>query len=410
MECSARRRWSIAVLGCFTVLGFVGFLGSSDSSLPSLSVWLWWVGACFSESQRRCALMSLWLPTEIEMHHFALRSREEFAERRGWAIQADGQDVEVEFRLREDISSVCAAPQRIRRFVPSLKAQRALPWSERKVLYEKPPGFSRKHFLTALAEVNLVTPEDDYLLEWIDFHLLVGFDHFVIYDAKNLTSTRHALETYISEGYVELVPCRVDPTGNCLLVEQLSRSGNQEFDWRRYAVLKIAKERSTHWIALMDIDEFFFPRRLASLRDILVPESHPAGISGFFIWQLNFGSSGWQTRPAQLQIEAYSRSASQRDWNGKSIAQADALVLNGTFAYKGNPHLLLSGSEPGVKRCDAHMQDFQGNVHCIENPVRMFDVVGIALCLANFLVFAALGAAPCMLRSLADTGRLLKTS
>ncbi|CAE7809860.1 unnamed protein product, partial [Symbiodinium sp. CCMP2456] len=201
MECFARRKWSIAVLGCYTVLGFVGFLGSS---LPSLSVWLfWWVGACFSESQRRCALMSFSVPTEIEMHHFALRSREEFAERRGWVIQADGHDVEVEFRLRDDINSACAAPQRIRRFVPRCGGERgqsvsdegvtekggidvargwetALPWSERKALYEKPPGFSRKHFLTAVAEVNLVTPEDVYLLEWIDFHLLVGFDHFVI--------------------------------------------------------------------------------------------------------------------------------------------------------------------------------------------------------------------------------------
>ena len=122
MECLARRKWSVAVLGCYAILGFVGFLGSS---LPSLSIWcFWWVGACFSESQRRCALMSLWLPTEIEMHHFALRSREEFAERRSWVIQADGHDVEAEFRLRDDINSACAAPQRIRRFVPSLKAHR----------------------------------------------------------------------------------------------------------------------------------------------------------------------------------------------------------------------------------------------------------------------------------------------
>ena len=245
--------------------------------------------------------------------------------------------------------------------------------------------------------------------EWIDFHALVGFDHFVIYDAKNLTSTRSALEEYTSRGFVDLIPCRVDLTGQCRPVDTVSQSRKQEFDWRNYAIRKLVNEQVTFWVALMDIDEFIFPRRFMSLRDVLIPESHPEGVSGFFIWQLSFGSSGWQTKPDLLQIEAYNRSACQRDWNGKSIARSDAIGLNGSFAYKGHPHLLLSGSEPGVRRCDAHMLDYKGQITCIENPVRMFDLIAIILCIGSFLVLAIpIAAVMHLLRCARDSSEVLK--
>ena len=43
-------------------------------------------------------------------------------------------------------------------------------------------------------------------LEWIDFHSAAGMDHFVIYDAKNLTSTRQLVEPYTARGIVVSSP------------------------------------------------------------------------------------------------------------------------------------------------------------------------------------------------------------
>ncbi|CAE7206681.1 unnamed protein product, partial [Symbiodinium pilosum] len=98
----------------------------------------------------------------------------------------------------------------------------------------------------------------------------------------------------------------------------------------------------------------------------------------FFIWQLEHGSAGWSSRPPMRQIEAYTRCASQRDWNGKSIARADSIPLHGENRYTGDPHRLLPEG-PGV--CAAHME-FGGRLVCIANPVLLFDIVSICLCVA----------------------------
>lgn len=90
-------------------------------------------------------------------------------------MKADGVDVVAQFEQREGMNSGCPAPSRIQRFLPSLKSlrpersfiigsPRSAAWTEREKYYEAPEGFTRKHFLTAVAEVNLATPEDGYLL------------------------------------------------------------------------------------------------------------------------------------------------------------------------------------------------------------------------------------------------------
>eukprot|EP00913_Durusdinium_trenchii_P011826 g11108.t1 len=105
--------------------------------------------------------------------------------------------------------------------------------------------------------------------------------------------------------------------------------GAQEEAFRAAAVKRIVQEVSTYWIAQLDLDEFMFPRQASSLRELLVPHTHQAGsVDMFFVWYLIFGSSGWHAKPPMRQIEAYRRCASARNWNGKSIAQADSLLTN----------------------------------------------------------------------------------
>ncbi|CAE7226457.1 unnamed protein product [Symbiodinium natans] len=312
------------------------------------------LGNCLAQESRRCLLMSLWLPTEIELNHYALRSREEFLQRRAWRLHADGFDdsqLTAEFVKREEREhmSSCQTPGRQMRFLPVMDAFRSMTWPERQRRFHTFEYQGRSHFITAVLEVNLATSEDEYLLEWIDFHSAAGMDHFVIYDAKNLTSTRQMLEPYTARGIVDLWPCRPTASGSCIPTDELvPGNGPQQRDFRMFAVTSIARQKSSFWIAQLDLDEFMFPRRRSSLRDVLWPETQPDGVQMFFVWQLNHGSAGWIAKPPMRQIEAYTRCSQQRDWNGKSIAQADSIQLTGPKRYTGDPHRLVPEDSQGV--------------------------------------------------------------
>mmetsp|Transcript_33359 Transcript_33359/g.54948 ORF Transcript_33359/g.54948 Transcript_33359/m.54948 type:complete len:359 (-) Transcript_33359:6-1082(-) len=301
--------------------------------------------SCFSENRRRCALMQWWLPTEIELHHYQQRSEEEFVKRRSFQIKG----VELarkDFlkRQQEDHLEDCEAPSRILRFLPLMDSLKLLPWSERLQQFHGVgrdyQGRPRQHFITAVLEVNLFeTVEDDYLLEWIDFHSVAGMDHFVIYDARNLSSTAEVLKDYVHFGIVELVPCRIGEDGLCVPKEKLlpwnlkERSGGgggaQEEAFRASAVRRLAEAKSTYWIAQLDLDEFMFPRRQGSLRQLLEPQTKKAGsVDMFFVWYLTFGSSGWRRKPPLRQIEAYRSCSPARSWNGQiSVQEYRARIL-----------------------------------------------------------------------------------
>ncbi|CAK9063980.1 unnamed protein product [Durusdinium trenchii] len=357
-----------------------------------------------SMARRRCALMRWWLPTEIELHHYQQRSEEEFVKRRSYqmkGLEAAKQD----FWRREEEEHLndCEGARRILRFLPLMDSLKTLPWSERlqrfHAMGRDHQGTPRPHFITAVLEVNLFsTVEDEYLLEWIDFHTVAGMDHFVIYDARNVSSTGELLKDYVSNGVVELWPCRIDVDGNCVPVDELmtwnlkakdlrgGSGGAQEEAFRAAAVKRIVQEVSTYWIAQLDLDEFMFPRQASSLRELLVPHTHQAGsVDMFFVWYLIFGSSGWHAKPPMRQIEAYRRCASARNWNGKSIAQADSIVLSGPGRYSGFSHKLIEEST-GARVCDAHYLNWWGEVTCLENPVRLFDIVSVVLCLGIALL------------------------
>ena len=43
--------------------------------------------------------------------------------------------------------------------------------------------------------------ENDYLPEWLDYHILMGVDRFYIYDNESRISLRESLADYIARGW-----------------------------------------------------------------------------------------------------------------------------------------------------------------------------------------------------------------
>ena len=127
--------------------------------------------------------------------------------------------------------------------------------------------------------------EAPFLPEWIEFHQIVGFEHFYLYNNNSTDNYREALAPYCEEGSVTLyewpdVPAFPKSDEHC-----------------------IAHHRhEARWIAFLDADEFLFPVNGTDVRKILRRyESYPA----LAVHWLMFGSSGHVCRPDGLVLENY---------------------------------------------------------------------------------------------------------
>ena len=152
--------------------------------------------------------------------------------------------------------------------------------------------------------------EAAWLKEWIEYHLLIGVDHFYLY---NNCSTDHyitILSPYIEKGVVELFDFPKQDFSNrdqCYMFNH---------------TLQLAKEK-TKWLAIIDTDEFINPLEYESLNGYLEDRNYAAAI--YIKWQI-FGTSGVvKLRPRQLLTEALVFRAPDGDamsetW-GKSIYQ-----------------------------------------------------------------------------------------
>src|SRR4051812_28855758 len=91
-----------------------------------------------------------------------------------------------------------------------------------------------------------------YLREWVEFHLLVGFERLYLYDNGSSDDHEEVLAPYVEEGTVVL------------------------HDWpgalRRHAALDHCVDNykeDTRWIAMFDVDEFLFSPEGTPVPDIL---------------------------------------------------------------------------------------------------------------------------------------------
>jgi tetratricopeptide (TPR) repeat protein len=164
--------------------------------------------------------------------------------------------------------------------------------------------------------------ENDYLPEWLDYHILMGVDRFYIYDNDSQVSLCESLKDYIDRNWVVII----NITGKGMQLHAYDHC------------LKTFGS-STFWLGFIDTDEFLVPKTCSDLKEFLKEYEAYAGlaISSFF-----FGSNNHQTRPAAGQLASYTRRTHitfQGNNLVKSLVQpARTLMPNSPhdFAYKEN--------------------------------------------------------------------------
>lgn len=122
-------------------------------------------------------------------------------------------------------------------------------------LLESPKKNKYKHFFSAFA---LFQQEAPYLREWIEYHKLMGVEHFYLYNNNSSDNYLEILKPYIDAGEVDLIDW----------------PSPQHANWTpfQYGALNDAVNRAskeTRWLAIIDIDEFFLPLDWCSLTEML---------------------------------------------------------------------------------------------------------------------------------------------
>lgn len=147
-------------------------------------------------------------------------------------------------------------------------------------------------YLSATAIFNNEAP---FLREWLEYHQLIGVEHFYLYNNLSTDQYQEVLTPYIKKGVVELIDWSERPT-----------------NWGEWSKIQVAAyrdaiERSkdkTKWLAIIDIDEFIVPVKNKHLK-VLLKKYEDQEFGGIcMIWTF-FGTSNIEKIPQnRLMIES----------------------------------------------------------------------------------------------------------
>lgn len=136
--------------------------------------------------------------------------------------------------------------------------------------------------------------EADYLREWIEFHKIVGVQHFYLYNNLSQDHYQQVLAPYIESGEVELFQWEDDhnPDGSRNWIKTQTSAYTHAVHYAR---------RKAKWLVILDTDEFLFPVQTDSLIDFLLDYEGEAALC--VNWQM-YGTSGVShIAPGHLMIE-----------------------------------------------------------------------------------------------------------
>mgnify|MGYP000038659077 FL=1 len=124
--------------------------------------------------------------------------------------------------------------------------------------------------------------EAKYLKEWIEFHKIVGVEHFYLYNNNSDDDYLDVLQPYIDEGIVTLIQWP---------------QNQAQMECYNDGILRFRNE--SKWIAIIDIDEFIVPNSTDNVYDFLKDFENKPAVIGY--WKY-FGASGKLNRPADALV------------------------------------------------------------------------------------------------------------
>jgi hypothetical protein len=203
----------------------------------------------------------------------------------------------------------------ILRFVPDLKRRMAAPVPPAP---EGPPWYC--------AALAMFRAEEDYMDEWLDYHAMIGVEHFFLYNNDGDLSRYRRLHDYVAAGRATVIDWPDRVIEHIPEERRLTRhvEGSKKITVQNLAIRHFCGKlrRQTRWVISIDIDEYMVPVTAPDLPGVLRTKQAYAGIE---VPRLHFGSMGRIERPEGLIIESYLRSQAEPS-SVKSIAQTRRLA------------------------------------------------------------------------------------
>ncbi len=141
-----------------------------------------------------------------------------------------------------------------------------------------------------LTAIYWIKDEARYIPEWIEFHLLQGYDHFILYDNGSTDNVFEIAKPYTDAGLLEFrfYPPGLEQAKNFWLAEECCKE----------------QRGKSKWIDFRSLDERVFCPTGRLVTEFLKDYEQYGGVA--VAWE-EFGFNGHKTRPKGLLIENYTQ-------------------------------------------------------------------------------------------------------
>jgi len=214
-------------------------------------------------------------------------------------------------------------------------------------------------YLYDLSLCAIFRDEAPYLKEWIEFHRLVGFQHFYLYNHKSEDNYLEVLQPYIKKGIVELV--NISPDNPYDPIE----------DWNGlqcscYTETLNKSRGVSRWLAFLDTDEFLFPVRPIRLTKFLKNFRDVGGVC--INWHMFGTSFVEEIPPGELLIEKLT-CCSPIDFGPNNHVKI--IVQPKKTAYIPNPHFAIFFPPYHSVNTDRHFAPYATSPYIQLNQLRI---------------------------------------
>jgi len=132
----------------------------------------------------------------------------------------------------------------------------------------------------------IVKDENEYLKEWLEYHMKIGVQHFYIYDNESKIPVGETLEKYNLLRFATVIPIfgkarQVAAYNDCI----------------------IRNKKFSDWIGFIDVDEFIVPKSTNGNLTLFLKDYEQFG--GLGINWLVYGSNGHLKRTHRPQLESF---------------------------------------------------------------------------------------------------------
>lgn len=179
----------------------------------------------------------------------------------------------------------------------------------------------------------MVRNEEPYIDEWLEFHCMMGVEHFFIYDNGSTDATVQKLRQSPHANRITVIDWANFLAGWEGVAGPIGRM-------QRLAMLHCIANygHMAEWLGFIDTDEFLYPAKANSLLDVLADYDDLESLSVY--WTM-FGTSGHVGKPDGLVTENFTRRRRLPSGPNKSLCRVKTIVRPRAVRGVHNTHTLI---------------------------------------------------------------------